>query len=155
MLALQDVFDMRDDSLFKATSGLAGGIGRMHDACGALLAASMMLGFKYGRGREETEKLGKLNSSGLPVGKLYKWFEKEFGSANCKEICTRFTGGVFYDKGVPWQAELAREAGLREKCAELVGKTAARAAEMLWDTIEEEREGENEEKPSLPATSPC
>ena len=128
---------MRDDNLFKAASGLAGGIGRMRDTCGALLGASLMLGTKYGRGREEIDNMEKLNSSFVPVGKLYKWFEKEFGSAKCLDIRTRFAGGVYYDANVPWQAELAEEAGLPEKCAELAGKTAAKTAEMLWEAIEE------------------
>ena len=110
----------------------------MRDACGALLGASMMLNLKYGRGREEIDNEEKLKSSYIPVGKLYKWFEKEFGSATCREIRTRFAG-VYYDVNVPWQKELADEAGLLEKCADLTGKTAARTAEMLWDAIEEEK----------------
>ena len=111
----------------------------MRDACGALLGASMILGLKHGRGREEIANREKLTSSYLPVGRLYKWFEKEFGSATCLEVCTRFGGGVFYETQIPWQAELAEEAGVPEKCAELAAKTAARTAEMLWDAIEEEK----------------
>jgi len=79
ILALQNVFDMRDDNLFKAASGLCGGVGRMADVCGSLLGAALMLGTKYGRGREEIENLDKLMESLTPVGKLYKWFEKEYG----------------------------------------------------------------------------
>ncbi len=129
---------MRDDNLFKAASGLSGGIGHMRDTCGALLGASLMLGLKYGRGREEIDNLEKLKSSFLPVAKLYKWFEKEFGSATCREIRTGFAGGVYYETDIPWQAELAEQAGLSEKCAELTGKATAKTAEMLWDAIEEE-----------------
>ena len=129
---------MRDDNVFQAASGLSGGIGLMHDTCGALLGASLMLGLKYGRSRQEIDDLEKLGNSYLTVAKLYKWFEKEFGSATCRDIRTKFAG-VYYDSKIPWQAELAKEAGLPEKCAELTGKTAARAAEMLWDAIEEEK----------------
>jgi C_GCAxxG_C_C family probable redox protein len=139
VLALQDVFDMRDDNVFKAASGFAGGIGGMHDTCGALIGACMMLGLHYGRGLDEIDNMEKYDSQRLLIGKLYKWFEKEFGSAQCHEICTRFAGGVFYDIGVPWQRELAMEAGQMEKCAELTGKTAAKIAEMLWDAMEEEK----------------
>ncbi len=110
----------------------------MRDACGALLGASMMLSSKYGRGREEIDDIDKAKSSYIPVGKLYKWFEKEFGSATCLELRTSFAG-VYYDTNIPWQEELANEAGVPEKCAELVGKTAAKTAEMLWDAIEEEK----------------
>lgn len=130
---MQDVLGIRDDNLFKAVSGLGGGIGRMEDVCGALLGASLMLGMKYGRAREEIDSLEKLGDSSLPVGRLYKWFEKEFGSVRCRDICTRFAGGVHYDRNIRWQAELAEEAGLHDKCVDLTGKTAARVAEMMWD----------------------
>ena len=130
---------MRDDNIFKAASGFGGGVGMMGDTCGSLLGASMMLGMKYGREREEVENFGKLKSSNVPVGKLYKWFEKEFGSARCHDVRTRFGGGAYYNFEIDWQRELAEEAGIFEKCSELCGKTAARAAEMLWDAIEAEK----------------
>ena len=136
ILAVQDVLGMRDDKILKVASGLAGGVGGMRATCGALLGASIMLGLKYGREREELNNEDKLDSSLEPVGKLYKWFEREFGSAKCLEILTKHGGGTFYDINVPWQAELAEEAKVLEKCAELVGKTAAKVVEMLWDSIE-------------------
>jgi C_GCAxxG_C_C family probable redox protein len=138
ILALQDVFDMRDDNLFKAASGLGGGVGLMHDNCGALLSASLMLSLKYGRKREEIDNLEKLDSSCLTIAKFYKWFEQEFGSTICREIRTKLFG-VHYDLKIPWQYELAEETGQFEKCAEIVGKTAAKTAEMLWDAIEAEK----------------
>ena len=136
MLALQDALDIRDDNTFRAASGLGGGIGGMNDTCGALLGASMMLGLKCGRGREELDNVDKLHNSGMLVGKLYKWFEKEFGSAKCRDIRTGFGGGAFYDIHIPWQAELAEKAGIFEQCCDLVGKTAARTAEMIFDDVE-------------------
>lgn len=136
---MQDVFDMRDDKLFKAVSGLAGGVGLMEDSCGSLLGASMMLGLIYGREREEIDNYDKLISSSVPVGRLYKWFEKEFGSAICHNVRTRFGGGAYYDFEIDWQREIAEEEHIFEKCSELCGKTAARAAEMIWDAIEAEK----------------
>jgi C_GCAxxG_C_C family probable redox protein len=133
------VLDLKDDNILKAASGLHGGIGGMQDTCGALLGASMMLGLKYGQSREELDNPDESGSSTIQVGKLYKWFEKEFGTVKCREISTRFAGGVHYDLNIPWQSELAREAGMYEKCDELAGKIAARTAEMLWDTMEAEK----------------
>jgi C_GCAxxG_C_C family probable redox protein len=137
ILALQEVFSMRDNNLFKAASGLAGGIGQMHDTCGALLGASLMLGLRFGRRRDEIGDTEKLMSSLLPVGKLYKWFEKEYGSVKCRDIRAR-TLGAYYDTKIPWQAELALEAGLYKVCSELVGKVAAKTAEMFCDAAEDE-----------------
>jgi len=129
---------MKDDNLFKAASGLGGGLGQMNDVCGSLLGACIMLNMKYGRGMEEIEDYEKAKSSYLPVARLYKWFEKEFGSPTCRGIRTRMAG-VFYDTKIPWQKEMADEAGLPAMCAELVAKTAARTAEMLWDGEEEKK----------------
>ena len=108
----------------------------MGDICGSLLGAGMMLGLIHGRERAEIGNLEKLRNSVVPVGKLYKWFEKEFGSATCHDVRTRFGGGAYYDFQIPWQSELAEAAGIPEKCADLTGKTAARTAEMLWDDKE-------------------
>jgi len=138
ILAVQDVLDMRDDSVFKVASGLMGGIGLNDDTCGVLLGACLMLGLKYGRGREEIDNLEKLASSSEPVGKLYKWFEKEFGSVTCREIRTRLDG-VFYDLKVPWQFDLAMKDGHLEKCSDITGKTAAKTTEMLWEDEAEEK----------------
>ena len=132
---------MRDDNVFKAASGFAGGIAQMNDTCGALLGATMMLSLKYGRSRQEIEDVEKIEGSSIPIAKFYKWFEKEFGSTTCRDIRTR-VAGVYYDIKIPWQKELADEAGISQYCAELVGKTAARTAEMLWDAMEEEKSGQ-------------
>lgn len=111
----------------------------MHDTCGSLLGACMMVSLKYGRGREENDDAEQAERPHIPVGKIYKWFEKEFGTVKCRDISTNHAGGVFYDTSVPWQRELAIEAGMYEKCNELIRKTAARTAEILWDAFEEEK----------------
>ena len=126
---------MKDNNLFKAASGLSGGIGWMHDTCGSLLGASLILGLKYGRGCEEIDNVEKLISSGEKVGKIYKWFEKEFGTTKCREIRTIFSGGVYYNLIIPMQAELAKEAGVLDPCPQLIAKTAAKAAEMLLENM--------------------
>ncbi len=129
---------MRDGNVFKAASGLCGGIGQMHDVCGALTGAAMIMSLKHGRGLEEIENTEKMKDAHLLVGKLYKWFEKEFSSVKCRDIRVKCMG-VYYDSKIPWQKELAEEAGLHQYCCELVGKVSARTAEMLWDAAEEEK----------------
>jgi C_GCAxxG_C_C family probable redox protein len=134
ILALQDVFDLRDDGVFKAASGVSGGLGQMHDTCGALLGASLVLGQIYGRGRDELENTDKLMDSMLPVGMLYKWFEKEYGGVKCREVRAK-TLGVYWDTKIPWQREEALKAGLYDVCSHLAGNVARKAAEMLWKAI--------------------
>jgi len=138
ILALQDVLDLRDDGVFKAASGVSGGIGQMHDTCGALLGASLVLGQIFGRGRDELKNTQKLMDSMLPVGKLYKWFEKEYGGVKCREVRAR-TLGVYWDTKIPWQREEAVKAGLYDACSDLAGNVARKAAELLWETTAEGR----------------
>ena len=109
------------------------------DTCGAIVGAGMMLGLYYGRARDEIENLDRLRESGVPVAKLYKWFQTEFGSVKCYDIRTKFGGGAFYDFSVPWQRELAEQAQIFQQCSQLVGKAAAKTAEMIWDAVEAQK----------------
>ena len=135
LLALLEAFDLQDDRVFKAASGLAGGIGGMRSACGALVGGSLVLGLKYGREVNDLKKSPEeaidsaLVASEL-VGKLYKWFEREFGSAICSNIRKSLIG-VDLDTRIPWEKEMSEELGLHERCCELAGKTARKVAEVM------------------------
>jgi len=138
VLALQDTLGIEDDNLVKAASAMSGGIGGMTDTCGALLGAAIMLGAVSGNGRDDVGNMEKSMEIRTQAGKLYKWFEKEYGATTCLNIRKIFGGGVFYEWHVPWQAELAKEAGVMEKCSDMVEKTTAKAAEMIYDATETE-----------------
>ncbi len=137
LLALQEAFDLKNEELFKALSGFGYGIARMRSVCGALVAGCLFLGIKYGRGYSDLENspdisLAKLRAAYEPVGKLYKWFEREYGSVICREIRKSFIG-VDLDPNVPWQLEMAGELGVSQHCRELVGKVARRTAEFMME----------------------
>ncbi|MCJ7605719.1 MAG: C-GCAxxG-C-C family protein [Dehalococcoidales bacterium] len=132
---MQDTLGLEDEGVLRASAAMSGGIGGQHDACGGLLGAAMVFGTLYGRDRDsldDKEKMGEL----MPrVGKLYKWYEKTFGSATCYDIKTLFGDGVFYDMFVPWQAELAVEAGIPGRCVDLVEETVAYMMDALYDDV--------------------
>ncbi|MCK4863632.1 MAG: C_GCAxxG_C_C family protein [Dehalococcoidales bacterium] len=133
---------MKDEALLKASGALTGGIGGLADTCGSMIGASMILGSVCGRGRQDVEKgREKLGKSVRQAADFYHWFKGETGTVNCREIITRHGNGTFYNFGDPEQGKAAREAGVFDKCVALVQKIAAKAAEMLWDIIEEEKKG--------------
>jgi C_GCAxxG_C_C family probable redox protein len=132
LLAIQETFNLKDDIVFKAASGLGGGIGRMHSVCGALLAGALALGMKYGREKSELEDTDKLFSSMDHVGKLYGRFEKEFGTVMCREIREKLLG-EYIDTKIPGEYERAISLGLYEKCSALAGRTARMVAELLLE----------------------
>jgi len=136
LLALQEVFDRKNEELFKALSGFGYGIGRMFLVCGSLIAGDLFLGLKYGRGYSDLEQpldihVEKMRASYEPVGRLHKWFEKEYGSVICRDIRKSLIG-VDLDPNIPWQLQIAREElGLHEHCSRLVGKVARKTAELM------------------------
>ncbi|MFC1992293.1 C-GCAxxG-C-C family protein [Chloroflexota bacterium] len=133
LLPLQEIFNLEDDLTFKASSVLCGGLGGTSEsACGALAGSSLALGLKYGRGSGELEDRKKVTDSLLAVAKLCKWFELEFGAIYCRDLKKRLVG-VYLDNRINWQKEKAEELGLRDKCADVVAKTARKAAELLME----------------------
>jgi len=147
-LALMETFDMTDSSVFKAASGLHGGIGGMGDVCGSLLGASLILGLMCGSGpeescklkAEETDKPGVMDVPTQLVGQLYKWFKKEFGSVKCRFVRARFERELNQDIRIRGLTDEEKQAALFARCDELTAKTAAITAEILWDIIKTEKE---------------
>ncbi len=94
--------------LLKATRGFTGGIGFQGDVCGALMGGVLALGVAYGSELERThpatlfkaglmamkeggrvfddEHLHPSFRTSLRVGRLYRKFVSQFGSANCTAI---------------------------------------------------------------------
>ncbi len=131
LLAFQELLGMTDPLAFKAASSFCGGM-FTGGTCGALSAGIMVLGMKYGRDHVE-EGLAGLLKGALPTYQFVKWFESEFGSTACREISgmafdeARLRAGVENPKAM--EAGLDPERG--KKCARLVGRTAAKIAEVI------------------------
>jgi len=135
LFAIQEVCGMRDDVMAKASISLAGGVGSMRSACGALTGSALALGMKYGRDvsalEGPAEEAIEIEYAALePVAKLAKWFEREFGSIICRDIRRAFMGTELI-REIPWQKEWMTELGIHEHCSKIVARTARRAAAML------------------------
>jgi hypothetical protein len=142
---------MRDDNVFKATTGLHGGIGFRGDVCGSLLGACMMIGLVCGHSPgeayrqqrpEPTGKKGhpmKEDDSVYLVGEFYKWYKKEFGSVKCRIVRGKYEKEVDAEAGARKLTEEERIDRVHIRCDKLTGKTAARAVEMIWDAVKGEK----------------
>ncbi len=140
---MQDAFGVKEESVFKAASGLHGGFGAKGDICGALSGSSMMIGLMLGPSIKESAepkeppKPGDLDLPTRLVGELYTWFKKEFGSAKCRIIRRKNDQSV---DSAPDAGNLTEEELMERRLSfayELIGKTAAKAAGMIWDTLNE------------------
>ena len=85
--AIQDVFKLDVNDVFKAGHGLCGGVGGSREGtCGALSGGAMILSYNYGRGRKDFAlDMNSFRSWELSK-KLYNKFVFEFGSCICREV---------------------------------------------------------------------
>jgi len=131
--ALQDALNLRNDDIFKAATGLAGGGGLATDgSCGAYIGAILILGFLLGRERDNfTDPEGiRLRTYEL-VRKLRNRFIQEYGSVICRDIQTKVMGRPYY-LADPEESRKFEAAGAHSvHCLEVVGKAARWLVELL------------------------
>lgn len=131
--ALQDVFDIRDDAIFKAGTGLAGGAAMSCDgSCGAYVGAIMVLGSLLGRERDNfSDPEGIRFKTHQMAGKFRKKFIDEYGSVVCRDIQTKVLGRPYY-LADPDEYEKFHNAGAHDiYCPEVVGKASRWMAEII------------------------
>ena len=148
---MQDALGTRDESILQAASGLHGGIGGKGDVCGALLGASMMMGYMFGKSPAEIDEAetppepGKPDTATRLVAEMYDWFEKEFDSVKCQAIKDRHQEEVNADPVSVGLTDMEKMMKAFKKCDVLAGEVAARAAEMICDEMEKgKKSGGNE-----------
>jgi C_GCAxxG_C_C family probable redox protein len=113
---------LEDDLLFKAATGFGHGIGTPDSLCGIIPGAVLVIGLKYGRGREDPKNAGK--KAYLLSKELLRWFEKEFGSHSCR-VLRSGAGRGKTDK----LSALGRTRD--QRCAGMAQETAVKLIEMM------------------------
>lgn len=133
LAAIQDVFGMVDDHVFKAGHALAGGVGlTTNGTCGALSGGVMALCCKYGRTRENFAKGRYLKS--YQLGKrLHDRFVQEYGSCICREVQEKIFGRSFNLWDAKDYQEFERAGGHKDKCPTITGNVAMWVAEILLE----------------------
>ena len=123
-LSFKDYLKIKDSALPQLASGFGGGIGHKGSICGALTGAVMAIGMKMGRTDPKDRKtLQKVYDK---CQGFWSQFEKEFGNINCYNII-----GIHLDNEEERQRWLA--VGGREKCGDLVEKTAHMLCDLLYE----------------------
>lgn len=132
--AVQDALKWEGDDIFRATTGLAGGIGALLDgSCGAYIGGVILIGLQVGR-----EKHDFADPSGIRwrtyalVQKYHERFMDQYGSVRCSDIQMKKFGRPYF---LPDKDEFAKfeEAGGHDEdgCPELVGMAARWLVELL------------------------
>ncbi len=134
--ALQDTMGPRDDSVFQAGSGMAGGIGIHCDGvCGGYSGGVMQLSRMFGRTREHVANGEAMDLTNRLATKLHARFVSEYGSVICREIHQKIFGRTFN----LWDAEDSKAieaAGSHvDKCTRVVGNASAWSAEIALEEM--------------------
>ena len=131
--ALHDAFDIRNDDIFKAATGLAAGGGAATDGCcGAYTGAIMVVSSLWGRDRDNFGDIEVgLRGNFALIMKLRDRFIREYGTIICRDIQTKIFGRSFYLTDME-EFEKFEKAGAHEThCPEVVGKAARWTAELI------------------------
>lgn len=130
---LQDAFDARDDAVFRAATGLAGGGGLACDgSCGAYVGGSMFFGQLLGREREDFADPGAVRlQTAAMVRELRQRFLDEYGSVICRDVQTRVMGRPYFLADAE-DFRRFHDAGAHDvHCPGVVGRAARWAAEIV------------------------
>lgn len=131
--AIQDNLNIGDALTLKSVSALACGVALMGDTCGALLAGIIALGLASGR--QELADFSALQASFVPARRLYRWFQREYGSTACRDVQTSLFGR-FFNIADAGEYEEAQKSGLYDRnqgCPIVVGKVARETAKLLLE----------------------
>ncbi|MFQ6125710.1 MAG: C-GCAxxG-C-C family protein [Candidatus Heimdallarchaeota archaeon] len=135
LLAVQETLGLRNDLVFKAATGFAGGMGLMGlSACGALSGGILAIGQKFGRERHNLTDPERFRFKTYKLTKkLHERFIAEYGSSTCHDIQQRIFGRS-YNLWDPEEYKQFEEAGAhRDKCPEVVGEAAKWVVELLFE----------------------
>ncbi len=145
--AIAGIFDaigIKDEIVYKAGSGLAGGGGECTDGnCGGYTGASMVMASFFGRTRaKEASEEGRADKydSFRMTRALHDKFEEKFGSVLCSGVQKSLYDGRHFDLRIDEDKEAFRAAGAHhddDKCCMAVGDGARWGLEILLKELEE------------------
>ena len=137
--ALYDLFpELRNDDIFRAASGLGGGVGlTCKGHCGALTGGVMVLNQLYGRELSEIADPERKRAVAFRLAeKMAQRFLAEYGTIICEEIHKKVMGRPFSLLD-PVDKEAFEDAGGHTTaCPSVVGNGVRWAAELLLEERE-------------------
>ncbi len=131
--ALQSHLHLGDAGALKASTGLAAGVARMGESCGALTGAVMAIGLALGS--EEPKDVQAYRDTMEAAAEMHNRFKEETGSSLCFEIQKRLFGRSFDFKRDEEAEEWYKTAGLDE-CPVVCAISARIAADIILTHVE-------------------
>jgi C_GCAxxG_C_C family probable redox protein len=128
--AIFDTLDIWNEDVFKAASGLADGLGLTGDGtCGALVGASMVLSYLFGRDRKHFKDIMAPMKAYQLVKKLHDQYVEKYGTCRCYDVQQTLMGRT-YNLWDQQEMQAAFQSGMMTHCSKVVG-TVAKLAVMI------------------------
>jgi C_GCAxxG_C_C family probable redox protein len=132
--AIKDTVGGISDDVFKAATGLAGGVGLTGNTCGALTGGVMALSCFLGREYSAFDDPKRVRFKTFDLAAdLQKRLESEFGSSLCRDIQTRIMGRYYDLRNEEEHALFLKAGGHDDKCPSVCGKAAAHVIDILYE----------------------
>jgi len=136
--ALQDVFQFRDDTVFRSIGGFLGGEGATGDGpCGGVVGGVVAIGYLFGRTRTEFDFRIRNLSIRVLIKKLHEQFSEKFGGIKCKDVQRNMFGRTFnfFDREEEKLFLGILEKDKRGGCSYPVATGTSIASGIIWDQL--------------------
>jgi len=131
LAAVFDVLGLENDSVFKAATAFADGVGLTGDGhCGALSGGTIAIGYLHGRDRKDFGDMMGLVKANLMAKQLRDRFVDKYGTVRCRDLQKRLFGR-FYNLYDPEELQAAFAAGMLDTCSNVVGDVARMTVDIL------------------------
>ena len=133
--AIQETLGIEDEAVFKAGTGLAGGILLTGTGtCGALCGGIMVLSSIAGRERKDFADMGgRLFLVGEMGSELRNKFIEEYGSISCRDIQYKLFGRSYNLMDPVDKEKFDKDGAHTDKCPSVVGNAARWAVELILE----------------------
>ncbi len=133
IFALQDYFPL-NSSLVKAATSFTGGVASsIEGPCGPLSAGVIVLSYFFGRSQEDYSNIALLRRPGPLVRVYWDQFAGRYEGDTCRKVQTHHFGKAYHFLDPEEYLAYEEAGGHSEKCADVVGQSAAWLAEILID----------------------
>ena len=140
LASLQEMLNIGDDNVFRASQGLAGGTALSSEGtCGALAGGMIAIGLLVGRTYKEFSEGQKKRLVFKYTRMLYDRFVEEYGSPLCCGVQNKIFGRSYnlLDKQ---EYEAFEKAGAHvDKCTSVAGNAARWTAELILSDLRREQ----------------
>jgi len=133
--AIQDTLDIRDDSVFKAATGLTAGGGLTGiGVCGGYVGGVMVISQLLGRERSNFKDPERIRSKSFELARRFlEQYTRELGSIICRDVQLIRFGRPYYLPDPEDHEKFEKAGGHVDKCPDVVGKAAQLAVKLILE----------------------